>query len=160
MDKMDKGCFYKFGIRSTKLYSTLSKLLVVINIVGFFYLISFTPFIIMYLGKESSQILFNKIMIEHVGPGREIEYTVKYKNKTLHCEKYNCTSDVIFSEEEEKENFSDVFLLLFYSLLACLIMFFNGESFSSDSQRINFLNSGKISLAFRPIEAATSFYMQ
>ena len=34
-------------------------------------------------------------------------------------------------------------------------MFFNGESFSSDSKRIKFLSSGKLSLQFKPIEIAS-----
>jgi hypothetical protein len=35
-------------------------------------------------------------------------------------------------------------------------MFFNGESFSSDSKRIQFLSSGKLSLELRPFEVVTS----
>lgn len=125
-----------------------------LNIVGFFYLISFTPFLTMEISGKG---LFNNTLINHVGPGKEIEYVVKIINKTSHCEKYSCPFNEILSEEDEdKSNFGDVFLTLFYSLLSCIIMFFNGESFSSDSKRIQFLSSGKLSLELRPFEVVTS----
>ena len=46
-------------------------------------------------------------------------------------------------KKKEKENFGEVFIVLFYSLFSYIIMFFNGESFLSDSKRIQFLSSGK-----------------
>ena len=129
-----------------------------INIIGFFYLISFTPFLTISITEDTGIQLFNTSFINYVGPGREIEYKLKYKNKTLHCEKYGCLPDDNIDDiNEEKVDFGDVILLLFYSLLTCLIMYFNGESFSSDSKRINFLSSGKLSLEFKPIDIANSF---
>ena len=155
MEKLGQGCFYKFGFKITKIYSISSKLLMLINIVGFFYLISFTPFLTMEISGKG---LFNDTLINHVGPGKEIEYVIKFINKTSHCKKYNCSSNETLSEEDEenKENYGDVLLILFYSLLSCIIMFFNGESFSSDSKRIQFLSSGKLSLELKPFEVATS----
>ena len=129
-----------------------------INIIGFFYLISFTPFLTISITEDTGIQLFNTSFINYVGPGREIEYKLKYKNKTLHCEKYGCLPDDNIDDiNEEKVDFGDVILLLFYSLLTCLIMYFNGESFSSDSKRISFLSSGKLSLEFKPIDIANSF---
>jgi hypothetical protein len=154
MEKLGQGCFYKFGFNITNIYSISSKLLMLVNIVGFFYLISFTPFLTMEISENG---LFNNTLIDHVGPGEEIEYVIKFKNKTSHCEKYSCSSNEVLSEEDEIEsNFGDVLLILFYSLLSCIIMFFNGESFSSDSKRIQFLSSGKLSLELRPFEVVTS----
>jgi len=154
LEKLEYGCFYKFGVFSSKLYSYLSKILMLLNIIGFFYLISFTHFLTI---KVSAEKLFNETLIHHLGPGKEIEYEVKYVNKTFHCEKYPCSDELLNEdeEEEEKENFGEVFQVLFYSILSCILMFFNGGLFLSDSKRIEFLCSGKLQLELRPIEAVT-----
>ena len=155
MEKLDQGCFYKFGMHGSKIYSTISKLLILLNIIGFFYLISFTPFLMWEITIEGGQEMFNITSSDYLGEGKEIEYFVRYKNKTFYCEKYGCPPNYIFPEDKP-DNYGDVFLVLFYSILSCLIMFFNGESFSSDSKRIKFLSSGKLSLQFKPIEIATA----
>ena len=67
-----------------------------VNIIGFFYLISFTPFLTVDLSEVGGQELFNNTLFNHTGPGKEIEYILKYKNKTLHCENKNCSSDEIY----------------------------------------------------------------
>lgn len=160
-EKIAQGYFYGFSVKSTKLYSILSKILMLINIIGFFYLISFTPFLTISITEDAGIQLFNTSFINYVGPGREIEYKLKYKNKTLHCEKYGCLPDDNIDDiNEEKVDFGDVILLLFYSLLTCLIMYFNGESFSSDSKRISFLSSGKLSLEFKPIDIVIHFVIE
>ena len=155
-EKLNQGWFYSFGWLSSKIYSINSKILMLVNIIGFFYLISFTQFLTVDLSEVGGQELFNNTLFNHTGPGKEIEYILKYKNKTLYCENKNCSSDEIYYEENDENNFGKILVTLFYSLLTCIIMFLNGESFSSDSQRIKFLSKGKLSLEFRPIDVVSS----
>ena len=152
-DKINQGCFYKFSWLSSKIYSICSKVMMIINIFGFFYMIGFTHFLTMDVGEYGGKKLFNYSLYDYVGPGKEIEYSLRYRYNNSYCQEYeNCTSDELLTEEEE-ENFSEVSLSIIFSLISCIITFFNGESFSSDSKRIKFLSSGKISLELRPIEA-------
>ena len=155
LEKLNQGCFYKFGWLSSKIYSICSKILTIINIIGFFYLISFTPFLTSSFEGEK---LFNQTLFEHIGD--EIEVFLRYKNDTFHCGNFKgnftCISDDYTYKGEDESNWADIFLFIFYSLLSGLIMFFNGESFSSDSKRIKNLSFGKLLLELKPIEVVNS----
>ena len=157
LEKLNQGWFYIFGVRSSKINSIISKILVLLNIIGLIYLISFTEFITRELSFYHTEKLFKNYYIDHIGPGKEIEYVLKYINMDSHCKKYNCSSEELLSaNEEEKDNFKDVYLAFIYSLISCFMLYFNGESFASDSKRIEFLSSGKLALEFRPIEVISS----
>ena len=119
-------------------------------------MIGFTNFLIMEINAETGKSLFNSTeLFEHIGPGKEIEYSLRFKDKDLYCKKYqNCTAEELLYEDE-KENYGEVSISFILSVLSCLITFFNGESFSSDSKRIKFLSPGRISLELRPIDAVT-----
>ena len=69
--------------------------------------------------EVSAEGFFDKTLFGYVGPGKEIEYEVKYIDKEYQCNNYICSSD-------DKEKFRQVFTALFYSLLSCLILFLNG----------------------------------
>ena len=157
LEKLNQSGFYLFGWLGSKIYSICSKILMIVNIFGFFYLISFTQFITMNLDVKEGQNLFNNTKFEHVGPGKEIEYHLKYRNGSFYCDNRNCSSDEIYYDEDGENFFSgNIFSTLVFSLISCFIMFLNGESFSSDSTRIKFLSTGKLSIEFKPIEIANS----
>ena len=157
LEKLNQSGFYLFGWLGSKIYSICSKILMIVNIFGFFYLISFTKFLTVNVGERVGKELFNYTLYEHVGPGKEIEYHLKYYNKTFNADNLNCSSDEIDYNGDEENFFSgNIFWSIFYSLLSCLVMFLNGESFASDSTRIKFLSTGKLSIEFKPIEIVTS----
>ena len=160
LEKFNQGCFYQFSWISSKIYSICSKILVILNIFGFFYMIGFTQFLVMEVGEYNGKKLFNSTeLFKRTGPGKEIEYSLRYKNKELYCNKYhNCTEELLYDDEEE--NYGEVAISFLLSFLSCLITFFNGESFSSDSKRIKFLSPGKISLELRPIDAVSNLSLQ
>ena len=159
MEKINKGCYHKFGWRSSQIYSFFSKLLIIMNVISFFYLISFTPFLTQELSINDGKELFNETLFKHIG--NEIVLFLKYNNQTFHCGNFSgdfeCIIDDVSYKGKDENNFGDVFLLLFYSILSGLIMFLNGRSYSSDSKRIKFLCKGKISLELKPIEVVSSF---
>ena len=143
--KIEERCFYKFSLIGSKIFSYLSKILMIVNIFDLFYLISFTHFMTLEVSAEG---FFDNTLIDYVGPGKEIEYEVKYIDKEYQCNNNICSSD-------EKEKFREVFTALFYSLLSIIILLLNGELFLSDSKRIEYLSYGKLDIDLNPIEAVT-----
>jgi hypothetical protein len=69
-DKINQGCFYNFSWLSSKIYSICSKVMMIINIFGFFYMIGFTHFLTMDVGEDGGKQLFNYSLYDYVGPGR------------------------------------------------------------------------------------------
>ena len=55
LELIERICWYKFGNYSTLLYSYISKILAILNIIGFFYIFGFVSFITIYLHIDEAK---------------------------------------------------------------------------------------------------------
>lgn len=70
------------------------------NVISFFYLISFTPFLTEELSIEDGQELFNETLFKHIG--NEIILFLKYNNHIFHCGNFSGDFECIIDDVSYK----------------------------------------------------------
>ena len=153
LQRIERAFGYKFGSYSTLIYSYFSKIMAIINIFGFLYLLGFTSVFSVRIHKDEAKDILPVTNIRLHGI---IDLTTETEGVKLNCDSMECL------ESEKEENlpsidYFDLFVFIFSIIFSLLFMFFNGASFSSENKRISKLITGKIEIDFIPVEKITLF---
>ena len=153
LQRIERAFGYKFGSYSTLIYSYLSKIIAIINIFGFLYLLGFTSMVSVRISKDEVKDI---LPVTNVGLYGEIDLISGTEGVKLDCDSMECL------EHEKEENlpsidYLDLLVFIFSIIFSFLFMFFNGASFSSENKRISKLITGKIEIDFIPVEKISLF---
>ena len=153
LHKIESAFGYKFGSYATLIYSYFSKLIAVLNIFTFFYLLSFASFVTVRTERDN---LKDILPVTNIGLGGEVDLIHGTEGVKLDCYSMECYGN---EKEENLPNFEliDFLIFIFSVLFSILFMFFNGASFSSENTRITKLIKGKIEIVFFPMEKISIF---
>ena len=149
LNKIEQSVGYKFGSYSTQIYSYISKIMAIINIIGFLYLMAFTSWIAIHPSREEVESILH---VTYLGIHGEINLITGTEGVELNCDNMDCYDD---EKKDEINNikYIDFFIFIFSIFLSFFLMFFNGASYASEKQRISKLIKGKLQIEFMPVES-------
>ena len=153
LQRMERAFGYKFGSYSTLIYSYVSKIIAIINIFGFLYLLGFTSMISVRISKDEIKDI---LPVTNVGLYGEIDLISGTEGVKLNCDSMECIENEI-EENLPSIDYFDLLIFIFSIIFSFLFMFFNGASFSSENKRISKLITGKIEIDFIPVEKISLF---
>ena len=132
LNKIEQSVGYKFGSYSTQIYSYISKIMAIINIIGFLYLMAFTSWIAIHPSREEVESILH---VTYLGIHGEINLITGTEGVELNCDNMDCYDD---EKKDEINNikYIDFFIFIFSIFLSFFLMFFNGASFYSENTRI------------------------
>ncbi len=154
LELIERICWYKFGNYSTLLYSYISKILAILNIIGFFYIFGFASFVTIYLHIDEAKDL---MPVTYVGSNGYFNLVIGQEGVGLDCSEMEC-----FDEEKKEENlinigYKELLIFCISSISSIIFTFINGATFSSEKERISHLIKGKLEIEFIPIESKSLF---
>lgn len=154
LEMIERSFGYKFGNYSTLLYSYLSKIISVLNIIGFLYILGFSSIVtISFNIKEAKEVM----PVTYIGSYGTVDLIHGTKGVEMDCSNMEC------SDEEKKQDnliyidYIEFLIFCLSTILSSIFTFFNGASFSSEKQRIGHLIKGKIDVELIPIETKDLF---
>ena len=154
LEMIERSFGFKFGNYSTLIYSYISKIAAILNIIGFLYIFGFASVVTIGINIEE----FKSVMpATYIGSNGIVDLIQGTKGVEMDCNNMECSDDEKKQENLININYIEFLIFCFSTIMSSIFTFFNGASFSSEKQRIGHLIKGKIDIELIPIEIKDLF---
>ena len=154
LEVIERSFGYKFGNYSTLLYSYISKILAILNIIGFLYIFGFASFVTIKVNIKDAE---NVMPATYIGSKGIVDLVYGTKGVEMDCDYMECSDEEKKQENLININYLEFLNFCFSTILSSIFTFINGASFSSDKERISHLIKGKLEIELIPIESKDLF---